>query len=71
MATIHSWAGSITEIGPLYPFVGSEFVLVAIVAAFWIAWHVLQLKVEDAEFRAEAEKLRQGDAMKHVLDREG
>jgi hypothetical protein len=32
---------------------------------------VLQLKNEDAEFRQEAEKLRQGDAMKRALDREG
>ena len=71
MATIQSWGGTITEIGPLYPFVGTEFVLVVIVAALWIAWHIWQLKIEDAEFRQESEKLRQGNAMQHVLDREG
>lgn len=71
MATVSSWGGTITEIGPMYPFVGSEMLMVVLVAAFWIVWHILQLKVEDAEFREEAERLRNSDALKHVLDNEG
>lgn len=71
MATVSSWGGTITEIGPMYPFVGSEMLMVVLVAAFWIVWHILQLKVEDAEFREEAERLRNNDALKHVLDNEG
>lgn len=71
MATIQSWGGTITDIGPMYPFTGSELLMVVVVAALWIGWHVMQLRIEDAEFRQEAAKLRKADAMRHVLDREG
>jgi len=48
------WAGTIADIGPVYPFVGTEFLLVIAGVAFWIAWHIAQL-------RKEADKLKEDD----------
>ncbi len=39
---VESWSGTITDIGPIYPFVGSEALLVIVALVSWIAWHVVQ-----------------------------
>lgn len=46
-----NWAGTIADIGPIYPFVGSEGLLVALGLAFWVGWHLLQLCMESGEYR--------------------
>lgn len=71
MATIESFAGTITDIGPMYPFVGSELLLVVVAGAFWIAWHVLQLRAEQREFEEDAARLRDADGMRKAIEREG
>ena len=50
------WAGTIAEIGPVYPFVGTEFLLVIAGLIFWVAWHVSQLKSESAKLKEEDDK---------------
>ena len=57
MATIESWAGNISEIGPIYPSFGGMEVLLWIVGmALWILWHVWQAKHENQEFAKEIEE---------------
>ena len=51
-----NWAGTISEIGPIYPFVGTEFLLVVAGVVFWIAWHIAQLRKESKQLREENEK---------------
>ena len=41
MATVESWGGTIADIGPIYPMVGTEGLLVVIGVVLWIAWHVI------------------------------
>ena len=43
------WTGNMLDIGPLYPFVGSEVLMVVIGFAFVIGWFVLQARVESRE----------------------
>ncbi len=38
------------DIGPLYPFVGSEVILVVIGVALWILFHVLATREENREW---------------------
>ncbi len=38
--SFENWAGDIADIGPIYPFVGSEFLLWIIGLALWIIWHI-------------------------------
>lgn len=54
------WAGTITEIGPIYPFVGTEWLLVLAGVVFWLAWHVTQLSREASKLREEDEHHRSG-----------
>ena len=39
---IETWK-NLSEIGPIYPFVGAEFVLVVVAVVFWLVWHVVQI----------------------------
>jgi len=71
MATITSWAGTVTDIGPLYPMVGSEVLLVIIAVAFWIVWHILQIRAENREFVEAMAQLKQGESARKALEREG
>jgi hypothetical protein len=38
-----------SELGPLYPFVGAEWVFVVIGFALWLGWHVAQARGETRE----------------------
>ena len=38
------------NIGPLYPFAGSEIPLAVIGILLWIAWHVQQIRTENREY---------------------
>jgi hypothetical protein len=68
---IASWGGTITDIGPMYPFVGWEMVLTLVLLVFWVGWHVLQLRTESREYREDEERLLNKEIMTRALDREG
>ena len=53
---ITSWAVDLKDVGAIYPFQGSETVLVILGLAFWIGWHIWQIRHETAEL--DHEKLR-------------
>lgn len=42
---IEAWK-NLADIGPIYPFVGSEVMWVIIGLVLWIVWHVLQISSE-------------------------
>lgn len=42
---IEAWK-NLAEIGPLYPFVGTETMWVIAGLIIWIVWHVLQISAE-------------------------
>ena len=72
MATgnIESFTGNMAEIGPLYPFIGMEFILFVLAFVFWIAWHVWQFKMEKREYQAEMDKYVNKEVLQRVLKRE-
>ena len=47
-----------TTIGPMYPGVGVEWVLVILIFLAWLAWHVYQLRTEGRELKKQAEHFR-------------
>ncbi|MDA7981629.1 MAG: hypothetical protein MPK06_06715 [Alphaproteobacteria bacterium] len=55
MATngLHAWAVDLAEIGAIYPFQGMEFILYLAGLAFWVFWHVRQLRHETEELGKE------------------
>lgn len=49
-ANFQDWTGAISEIGAIYPFVGSEYLLWIIGMVFWIGWHIWNLSTENREW---------------------
>ena len=68
---IETWAGAdLSQIGPIYPFVGSEFVLFIIGLVIWIGFHVIQLKIEKKEFEADEAAARSPERLQKVFAEE-
>jgi len=59
---IEAWAGSdFNAIGPMYPFPGTEGLLVIVGLATWIIWHILQARQESNEIKDEQERAKRGE----------
>ncbi|MGQ0484244.1 MAG: hypothetical protein ACT4SY_02665 [Hyphomicrobiales bacterium] len=66
---ITSWAVDLKDIGAIYPFQGAEVPMVVIGFAFWIGWHIWQIKIESAEVEKEASSDPRGDEARKAIDR--
>ena len=53
MSTIgyENWAVDLAEVGAIYPFQGTEVWMTVIAVAFWLIWHFIQLRRENAEYK--------------------
>ena len=68
---VETWAGAdLSQIGPVYPMVGTEFVLVLIGLAFWLAFHVIGTKIENREFEEDEAAARSPERLKRVFEEE-
>ena len=65
-----NWDGNLLDIGPIYPFVGGEVLMVLLLLGLWIVWHVLQIRMENGRMADEVRALRQGDNLSRVLQEE-
>ena len=54
MSTIgyENWAVDMADVGAIYPFQGWEVPMVIVGVAFWLGWHVLQMRAESEELEA-------------------
>jgi hypothetical protein len=68
--SFENWAGTITDIGPIYPFVGSEGLLWVIGLALWIAWHVVQTKRETRAYEEEIKKYGDAETLRRLVGEE-
>jgi hypothetical protein len=64
-----SWAVDLKDVGAIYPFQGSEVLLVILGIAFWLGWHVLQMRNEAAEIESELKADPRGEETKKAIDR--
>jgi hypothetical protein len=64
-----SWAVDLKDVGAIYPFQGSEVLLVIIGLIFWIGWHIIQTRQENAELEADMAADRSGDETRKAIDR--
>ncbi len=71
MATgpVDNWL-NLDTFGAIYPFVGTEMMLVIVGYAFWLIWHFIQLKKENAEFAKDIENINKQGGPGKVLDDE-
>lgn len=65
---LETWNQSMLEIGPAYPFVGSEMLLAIAGLASWLIWHIIQArmenKAEEEERKAYSDKQKLAAALK-------
>ncbi len=64
-----NWAGSILDIGPIYPFVGWEFTMFILGLVFWIGWHIVQIRAENKEFDDDTVRMKGQGGMRKALDK--
>ena len=68
---VETWAGAdLSQIGPIYPMVGTEFILVIIGLAFWLWFHIAQARIEKREFEADEAAARSPERLARVFDEE-
>lgn len=65
---IESWNVDLTTIGPMYPFVGTETILVLVAVGAWLLWHIVQARIEAREVEAEAAKTADAAFLRKALD---
>lgn len=65
---IENWFGNMADLGPLYPFVGTEFVLFCVGVVFWIAWQISCTRAESAKYAEEIKKHGDPAALKKRLE---
>lgn len=64
---VGNWQGNMLDIGPLYPMVGSEGILVLIALVFWIGWHIWQFRMENSNYEDDLKTLKLNDNMAKAL----
>jgi len=59
------WMG----VGAVYPFQGTEVLMVIVGVVLWIGWHIWQMRAEAAEYKADIASFGSPDAIKKALDK--
>ena len=64
MSTIglESWAVDLKDVGAVYPFQGTEVLMVIVAVVLWIGWHLWQLRAEGRGHRIRHEAHGQAKA---------
>ena len=68
--SFENWAGTITDIGPLYPFVGTEMIWFLLGLAFWIWWHIVQTKRENRTYEEEVKRFGGTESLRKIVNGE-
>lgn len=63
-----SWAADLAEVGAVYPFVGTEVVMVILGVVFWLTCQIMMAKMEKEELEAE-EKSANAESSSANIDR--
>ena len=64
---IETWAVDLADVTVIYPWVGSEVVMVWIAVILWLLWHVWQVKHENATYRDEMAKHGDDETIRKAL----
>jgi len=65
-----NWDGNIVDLGPIYPFVGWEGIMVLIGLIFWVGWHIVQIRMENKQLDDDAHALRQSGNLQRAVEAE-
>jgi len=63
-----SWAVDLKDVSAIYPFQGTEGIMVLIGVVLWIAWHVWELRWE-ADYQAKkVQEFGKSDVIKKAIE---
>jgi len=65
---IESWAVDLKDVGAIYPFQGSEGLMVVIGVVTWIAWHIWQMRSEKEKYEKQIQKYGDAANVSNALD---
>jgi len=65
---IESWAVDLKDVGAIYPFQGSEGLLVVIGVVAWIGWHIWQSRWEKEKYENQVKNYGNAANIKKALD---
>jgi len=63
-----TWAVDLANVGAVYPWQGSELIMVIVAVAAWIIWHIIQLREEKEEFAEDIKEYGSKESIKKALD---
>jgi hypothetical protein len=70
MPTGNIWDGNVLDIGPLYPFVGLEGLMVVALVVLWVGWHIAQMIGENRNLDDRVRHLKQSGELQKAVESE-
>lgn len=63
-----TWAVDLANVGPVYPWIGLELIMVLVAVALWILWHIVQIRQENAELEEDIRLYGDKESIRRALD---
>jgi hypothetical protein len=63
-----TWAVDLANIGPIYPWQGSELIMVIVAVVAWILWHIMQMREEKEEYDKDISEYGSKQSINKALD---
>ena len=64
---IESWNVNLLDIGPMYPFAGTEVIWAVIGIGSWIIWHIVQGRLESRVLEKEEQAYHDKERLKRAM----
>jgi hypothetical protein len=64
---VTTWATDLSQLGPIYPVVGSEVLMFILGLIFWISFHVIQIRKENQTFKEQIERFGDKQRLQQVV----
>ncbi len=64
---IETWNMNLLDIGPMYPFPGTEMLWAIIGIGTWIIWHLIQYRAENVVYDEEEASYSDQDKLKKAM----
>jgi hypothetical protein len=53
---VDTWAVDLANVTLIYPWVGTEVIMVVVAVVLWIVWHIWQVRFENNTYKEDIEK---------------
>lgn len=66
-ANFADWTGNMMDIGPIYPFVGSEVFWFITSLIAWIIWHIWQARMESKTYQEDQDRFGDRVSLQKIM----